>query len=123
MFTNNLAAQINYNGIYQIKNNSNLAVCIDFTVVCDGGKTTTEAKLITIPAGVTYTLPAPFLNCAIYGSGFDVDIQIAGLFGSQVVNSKNLSSRYNEGMGWFNTQNNLKPQGVIIWGPVVTNIW
>lgn len=116
-------AQLSFQSQYQIKNNSQLAVWINYTVSCNRGTESNEAKLITIPAGETYTVPAPYLNSARTCTDCDIHIEIAGLFGSRVVNSNNRSSKYNEDDSFFNTANNLKPMGVIIWEPTITNIW
>ncbi len=128
VFFDGLKSQVSFLSEYQIKNNSNLSVAVDFTVSCNKGKETNEAKLIFIPAGETYKVPAPFFNSARFSTDCDIIIKIAGLFGSEAVSFSHQTSRYNDDMGFFNSdmyrnQNNLKPQGVIIWGPMVTNIW
>jgi hypothetical protein len=118
-----LKSQVSFLTDYQIKNNTNLSVAIDFTVSCNQGRACTEAKLIFIPAGQTYTVPPPFFNSARNNADCDIIIQLAGRFGGEKVSCLNQSSRYNEDTGWFNTQNKLKPQGIIIWSPSITNIW
>ncbi|MCC6372415.1 MAG: hypothetical protein IT236_15530 [Bacteroidia bacterium] len=120
---NPLQAQLSFQGPYLIKNNTKLAVCINFTVSCNEGKITTEAKMISILPGSTYTVPAPFFNSVRFYADGDIHIQIVGTFGSEVVNFKHQSSRYNEDMGWFTSSNPLQPQGVIVWTPSITNIW
>lgn len=116
-------AQLSYQSQYQIKNNSQLAVWVNYSVSCNKGTENNEAKLITIPAGETYTVPAPYLNSARTCIDCDIHIEVTGLFGSKVVNSANRNAKYNEGDSFYNTSNNLKPVGVIIWEPTITNIW
>lgn len=119
----NLKSQVSFLADYQIKNNTNRSVAVDFTVSCNKGNATNEAKLIFIPAGETYKVPAPFTNSARTFSDCDIIIKIAGLFGGEAVSYSHQTSRYDDDWGLFSPQNNLKPQGVIIWGPTMTNIW
>lgn len=116
-------AQLSFQSQYQIKNNSQLAVWVNYTVSCNKSTERNEAKFVTIPAGETYTVPAPYLNSARTCSDCDIHIEVTGLFGSRVVNSINRNSKYNEDDSFYNTSNNLKPVGAIIWEPTITNIW
>jgi len=118
-----LVSQVNYSIPYKIINHSNQSVCVDFTVSCNGGKESSEAKLVFIKPGETYTIPAPFFNRAIFAGDYDVHVQIAGLFGSNVINSKHTRSDYGHGNAMFTTQNYLKPQGIIQWQSTHTDIW
>lgn len=123
LFLSSVKGQISFQTPYQIKNNTGLAVCIDFTVSCNKGTETSWAKLVAIPANSTYTVPAPYFNGARTNTDCDISIQISGLFGGKAVNFENQTTRYNEDMGLYNTSVKGHPLGVMVWSPLITNIW
>lgn len=123
MFFTSVSAQLSFQTLYQIKNNTGLAVTVDFTVSCNKGTAFSEAKLIAIPAHQTYTVPAPYLNQARTYTDCDINIQVTGVFGSKVVNFEHQTSKYNEDMGLYNTSVKDHPVGIIVWSPTVTQIW
>ena len=89
LFFSTIKGQISFQTVYQIKNNTGLAVCVDFTVTCNKGTETSWAKLVAIPANSTYTVPAPYFNGARTNTDCDISIQISGLFGGKAVNFEN----------------------------------
>lgn len=115
--------QLSFQTVYQIKNNTGLAVCVDFTVSCNEGKSINWAKLVSIPANTTYTVPAPYLNSARSYPDCDITVQISGLFGGEAVSFSHQTSSYNQDMGLFNTSVKGFPLGKIIWTPSITTIW
>lgn len=123
LFFTSLNGQISFQTAYQIKNNTALAVCVDFTVTCNKGTEASWAKLVAIPANTTYTVPAPYFNGTRTNTDCDISIQISGLFGGKAVNFENQTTHYNEYMGLYNTSVKGHPVGVIIWSPIITNIW